>query len=146
MAVITLPKQTPRNPSAPGRPKVRTANSFFCGKISTVTGPGIEASYFSVESLPRLAKQGQNPRPEEVGLARVHPDDEAVIGQGSESGEAVAESDEVEGEDVIAVLRKDLGGQLPALLLPAEPEQVLAELDAGGQVIGVDLQRLPLIG
>src|SRR3954471_19368689 len=39
-AVITRPKQTPSRPSAPGRPKVRTANSFFCGKISTITGPG----------------------------------------------------------------------------------------------------------
>src|SRR5262249_59439372 len=40
LAVITRPKQTPRNPSAPGRPNVRTANSFRCGKISTITGSG----------------------------------------------------------------------------------------------------------
>ena len=40
LAVITRPKQTPSSPSAPGRPKVRTANSFRCGKISTITGLG----------------------------------------------------------------------------------------------------------
>src|SRR3974377_705303 len=46
-AVITRPKQTPKKPSAPGRPKVRTANSFFCGKISTITEPGNVTPYFA---------------------------------------------------------------------------------------------------
>src|SRR3954447_16955305 len=44
-AVTTRPKQTPSRPSAPGRPNVRTANSFFCGKISTITGSLSETPY-----------------------------------------------------------------------------------------------------
>ena len=59
--------------------------------------------------------------------------------------QAVAERDQVVGDDVVAVLGEDLVGELPALVLLAQPEQVLAELDLGGQVVGVELER-PLLG
>ena len=93
MAVITRPKQTPRNPSAPGRPKVRTANSFFCGKISTIDRLGDRRPVLLGQGLPGPRQQGQDPGAVEVGLAGVHPDDEPVALQGPEPGQAVAEGD-----------------------------------------------------
>ena len=53
--VITVPKQTPRMPSPPGRPNVRIAKSLWVVRISTVTGfvgcqPYLSPSVFSARS------------------------------------------------------------------------------------------------
>ena len=137
-AVITLPKQTPSRPSAPGRPKVRTANSFFWGKISTITASGSVTSYFS-QRLSCPAKQGQHALAVEIGLADIHPDHEPVVLERAKAVQAVVERDQVKGDHVVAVLGEDLAGELPPLGLVAQPEEGLAELDLGGQVLGVEV-------
>ena len=78
LAVITLPKHTPRNPSAPGRPNVRTAKSFCCGKISITIGSLSVTSYFFAQLLPCPLQQLQHAVAVDLGLARFHADDQSV--------------------------------------------------------------------
>ena len=93
MAVITRPKQTPSSPSAPGRPKVRTANSFRCGKISTITGLGRLGTVAFAERLLGPAQQVQDALAVEVGLARIHADDESIALERAKPGDAVPQRD-----------------------------------------------------
>ena len=82
----------------------------------------------------------------EVGLARIHPDHESVAFERAEPGDAIAQRRQVEGDHIIGIAGEDLGSELPSLGLIAQAEQVLAELDLGGLVVGIELERPPLVG
>ena len=80
------------------------------------------------------------------GFVALHLQDEPVLGDRSEFGECVAKVDEVVGLDVVGVFLVHFVGQDPALSLVAQAEQVLGQLDSGGQVGRVGLDRPALEG
>ena len=56
------------------------------------------------------------------------------------------EVDKVVRLDVVGVFLVHFAGQNPALLFVSEPQQVLGQLDPGGQVVRIEFQRLALAG
>jgi len=81
-----------------------------------------------------------------VGLECVHAQQEAVGFERLEPGQTLLQRDQVVGGDVVAVLSVHFLGQAPALRFLAQPQQVLAELDLGREIRGVEGQRPPLLG
>ena len=74
-----------------------------------------------------------------------HADAEVGVGERRVFAEGVLEGDEVEGGDVVAV--GFVGGfrHGPAFALKPEAEEVLSELNFGGQIVGIENERLALM-
>ncbi len=108
----------------------------FLGKIDAV---------FLTEGAAGLFQQFQDGFAVDFGFVGVHPHDEVLVLQRAELIEAVAQFDEVERRDFVAVVAVDRFGKLPAFVFFTETQQVLAELNAGRQVVGLKREGPPLV-
>ena len=145
LAVITLPKQTPRKPSPCGMPNVRTAKSFLFGKISTTVGWVSSIPYFLQSEVLARCEQRERVVAIKLRFVRMHSQAEIGVGQRLKLRNGIVERDEIVSDHVVAILLIHVFRQAPAFVFLAQPQEILRELALCRDIRLIRHQSPPLI-
>lgn len=109
------------------------AEIFLFGEDFDGGGFGEGEAVFGAEGILGFLEELEGLLSVDFGFVSGHAEDEILVGESLEFLEAFLQSDEVEGGDVVGVFLIDFIGQAPAFFFVAEAQEVLGQLDGGGE-------------